>query len=534
MSTQQSHAFDLLVRGGDVLDGLGSPPRRADVGVKDGRIVAIEPDLPAEAAAVVVEAVGRVVAPGFVDLHAHSDVSILSEPGCISAIEQGITTQAVGLCGFSAAPATAESLAGLIDEEPVFAFPGVEWTWSSMSGYAAAIQRARPAMNVASFVGHNSVRRAVMGMDDRVPNGSELDQMRDFVRAAIREGARGFTSGLSYAPGLFAAPEELVQLARVAAEEGRPYHTHMRYEGGVEPSLDEAIRTARDAGVVLNVSHLYPRPDDPPGAADRLIERLEAARGSGLEVTWDVTVFPRGGGAFMQSLPRWARDGGMARTVERIRDPGDRARLIALLEGPETEAWVKEWDDHLIVKVNRPENEHLLGRSIGQIAAERGLGGAETALDLVAEDGQYWIAPHIKLQADLDRMIGHPLGVPVTDGFAAHPDRHRHLGIMPKSFGSFPLILGAYVRERSVFSLSDGVRKLTALPAARLGLSDRGRLERGLVADLVVFDPATVGNRATDLEPAIRPAGIDHVFVGGRWAVRDGAATDERAGTMLA
>jgi N-acyl-D-aspartate/D-glutamate deacylase len=526
--------FDVLIRGGTVVDGLGSEGKRADVGVTGGRITAIGPELLPDGAAEVVDASGRLVAPGFIDLHTHSDVSLLSEPSCISAIEQGCTTSVVGLCGFSAGPMTPEGLVGLVDEEPVFAYPGVDWTWSTIRGYLDVVAQARPAMNVATFVGHNTLRRVVMGVSNRPPTPDELARMERLLDEAFDDGARAFTTGLSYAPGLFADTDELVALASVAARRGKPYHTHMRYgDDGVRASVTEALETARRSGVVINISHMYPRSHEPPEEADHLIGMVDAARSEGIEATWDITIFQRGGGAWVQTLPAWARDGGMAATQGRIREPEPRARLIALLEGDELEPWAKDWDDQLIVKVNRQENAHLAGRSIGEIARERGVSGPEAALDLVLEDGQYWVAPHIKRQEHLDRLVSHPLGVPIGDGFAAHPERHASLGLMPKSFGTFPYLLGYYVRERSVLDLPTAIRKITSVPADRAGLTERGQLVEGAAADLVVFDPATVANLATEADPGARPMGIDRVMVNGRWAVVGGAATGERSGVAL-
>lgn len=526
--------IDLVLRGGRIYDGSGGPSIDGDLAVMDGRIVSVGVLVPDDAAREVIDVSGRVIAPGFIDLHTHSDVSVLSDPGCLSAIEQGVTTQAVGLCGFSAGPLSSESLEGMIDEEPVFAFPGVAWDWTSIGGYREAVARARPATNITTFVGHNTLRRLVVGTADRPPSRAELDRMCALVREAIDEGARGFTTGLSYAPGTFAAVDELAALAGVAAERGLTYHTHMRYgDLDVRGSVAEALETARRADVTLNISHLYPRANQPLEEADVLLAMLDAARADGMEVTFDLTMFPRGGGAWIQSLPNWARDGGNSGTAALIRDPASRARIIEALTGPDADFFLADWDDQVICKVNRPENEHLAGRTIGEIARERGAAPIDTALDLVLEDGQFWIAPTIKDQGHLDRLIASPLCVPIGDGFASHPDKHRAYGLMPKSFGTFPLVLGSYVRDRGVLPPAEAIHKISAEPARRLGLTDRGWLAPGQAADLVVFDPASVGNRATEQDPAARPTGIERVMVNGAWAVLDGQSTGARAGRSL-
>jgi N-acyl-D-amino-acid deacylase len=526
--------MDVIIRNAQLYDGSGAPPIPGDLGIEGNRIVSVGAPLPDSTAAEIVDVAGLAVAPGFIDLHTHSDVSLLSEPSCLSAIEQGITTQAVGLCGFSAAPLSADSLRGMIDEEPVFAFPGVDWNWTTIGGYREAVADARPATNVTTFVGHNTLRRLVVGGANRPPTPAELDRMRTLVREAIDEGARGFTTGLSYAPGLFADVDELAALASVAAERGLTYHTHMRYgDPDVRGSVAEAIDTAERAGVTLNISHMYPRANQPVEEADVLLGMLEDARHRGVEVTFDLTIFNRGGGAWVQSLPGWARDGGASATEAVIRDPGSRARLVDFLTGPDADFWMLDWDDQVICKVNRPENANLAGRSIGEIARERGTPPVETALDLVLEDGQFWIAPTIKDQGHLDRLIASPLCVPIGDGFANHPEHHRAYGLMPKSFGTFPRVLGFYARDRAVFSMAEAVRKITAEPARRLGLNDRGRLLAGLAADLVVFDPDAIGNRATEADPSARPAGVARVMVNGEWAVIDGQSTGSRSGRSL-
>ena len=528
---------DVVITNGLIHDGSGRPPFAGTVLVEDGRLRIERGPLAPPVGADVVDAGGRVVAPGFVDLHTHSDVSSLSEPHVISAIEQGVTTQAVGLCGFSAGPTTPATAATMVAEEPVFGFPDVPWDWTSVGSYLGSVDRIGVATNTATLVGHSTLRRAVMGSEQRGPTPDELRRMKDLLRESLREGGRGFSTGLSYAPGCFATIDELTELTTVAREEGRPYHTHMRY-GDLRTigSLKEAIATAERSGVELEISHLHPGPMDELDDAPRIIDLIGAARARGLRVAWDNTVFPRGGGAWVQNLPLWALDGGMAAMTSRLRDPEVRARIRAHIrdhEMPRHLDWDAYFDDQLIVKVNRPEATGLVGQSVGDVARERGIDPLDAALDLVIEEGQFWVAGVIKRQVDLDLLLSQPFSVPVTDGMAAHPEKHASLGLMPKTFGSFPQILGSYVRDRHVIGLEDALHRMTAVPAERLGLADRGRLADGLAADLVIFDPATIANRATEADPSARPAGIDRVMVNGRWVVVGGVATGERPGRAL-
>lgn len=521
----------LLLISDQIHDGSGGAPFRGALLVDGGRIAALFRGVaPAEVAVEQRIDVGQhVLCPGFVDLHTHSDVSALSEPGCVSAIQQGITTQVVGHCGFSAAPVTPQTAATMVDDEPVFGFPGVGWNWTDVPGYLAALRERRPATNVLTLVGHGTVRRLVMGGASRRARPPEAAAIATHVSAALEAGAAGVSTGLSYAPGMFADETELHGLARIAGRLGRRYHTHMRYGGTpIRTALAEAIAVASATGVAVNISHLYPAPDDPPGEAERILADVDRARAAGLDVTFDLTVFCRGGGAWLQALPGWARAGGLAGTVEHIADPAQRAVLVRYLASRNT-----DWNDQLIVKVAHPENGHLVGSTIGALARAAGEHPAETALRLVAEDGQFWVAPHVKRQADLDVLIRHPACVPVSDGMAAHPVVHRALGAMPKTFGTVPMVLGSYVRERQVLPLPDAIHKLTQLPAERAGIVGRGLLAPGYVADLVVFDPDAVLNNASDERPARAPAGIDHVMVNGRWAVCNGQLTGQRAGEAL-
>ncbi len=526
----------LVLENGTVIDGSGARAFVGSVAIENGRISAIGAEAEFRDAPSL-DVGGLAVSPGFIDMHTHSDVSVLSDPDCVSAVGQGVTSQIVGHCGFSAAPTDEFTRSSLRAEEPVFGFPpgdgfpSGEWGWQAVGDYLAAVAAARPRTNIGTLVGHNTIRRLVVGTENRPATASEIGRMADLIGESLDAGALGVSSGLSYVPGVFASREELTSLARAAAKRERRYHTHMRYgELSVSESLREAIETARHADCRVNVSHLYPTTADEPGEADKLLDLIEAATDGGAGVTFDLTLFRRGGGAWLQSLPLWARDGGVAATVDRIRNRATRRRLITELRRLNQG---RDWDDDLIVKVNRPENAGLVGRSIGAVAAERDLEPAAAALSLVVEDGQFWIAPTIKRQRDLDLLLRQSSCVPVTDGMAAHPERHAHLGLMPKTFGTFPLLLGDYVRERGVLELEEAVSRVTSMPAERMGLSDRGRLAPGYRADIVVFDPATIANRATDARPGLPPAGVHHVMVNGTWAVRDGKLTSERSGEVL-
>lgn len=526
-------AQTVIIRGGLIYDGTGRDPFAASITIQGDRIAAVGHAEPL-VGAVEVDVTGFAVAPGIIDMHTHSDVSVLSDPDCRSAVAQGITTQVVGHCGFSAAPTDARTRRSLVAEEPVFGFPRERgesgpWGWDEIGGYLEAVRAACPRTNIATLVGHNTIRRLLLGPTDVTVTARESDMIRAAAAAGIAAGAIGVSTGLSYAPGMFAASEELAAFAGAAGEAGRTYHTHMRYGPlSTRASLSEAIDTGRRSGTAVNVSHLYPGRLDPSGEAERLLEMVDAATEGGVDVTFDLTLFRRGGGAWLQELPGWAREGGLDATIARIGDPAVRPRLVAAIRARDN-----DWDDHLIVKVNRLENAHLVGTTIGAEARRRGEDPALTALALVCEDGQFWVAPTIKRQADLDLLLQHPSCVPVTDGMAAHPVDHAPLGLMPKTFGTFPLLFGDYVRRRRVLSLAEAVARVTSLPARRLGLVDRGRIAEGLYADLVVFDPDRIDNQATDEEPGRTPQGIQRVMVNGEWSLGTEPIVSGRAGRVL-
>ncbi len=526
--------YDLLITNGRILDGTGSPWYRADVAVVDDTIVAIG-RLAGRETAETIDATGHFVTPGFVEEHGHSDVTYLVDPLSQSAVRQGMTTLVVGNCGMSAAPVTDEMLKTYLRGAPLFSFDGYDWTWEGMGEYLEAVTAARPSVNVTALAGHMPVRAIVLGEANRPATKDERAEMRAVLDRALSEGACGFSTGLTYQHTVFADTDEIAETARALKAYGRSYHTHMRsYGKDLLDAVAESIEIARRAEVPLVISHMYPSGRGYWGQSSDCLEMLESARDEGLEVGYDVTPWLRGGGPIMQMFPLWAREGGIDGTIERLKDADVRARITAEIEGEGPYSIGSPWDDQLICHVGEPEHRDWLGRSIAEIAAERGEAPAEAALLMLVEDrGNYWVAPTNKCDEDVDRLIKHPMGIPVADGYALAPEGSLAYQDRPNSYGTFPRVLGRYVRERGVLTWEEAVHKMTAIPAARIGLWDRGVLREGLAADIVVFDPETVIEKADYSHPQEYPEGIDWVVVNGKVTVSPNGHTGAQAGKVF-
>jgi N-acyl-D-amino-acid deacylase len=536
--------FDLIIRGGRIVDGSGGPWFRGDVGIVADRIQTIgalartardgvdgEPE---PLARVVVDAAGLVVAPGFVDFHSHSDVAFLADPRAESAIRQGITTQLVGNCGFSAAPVAPRDREVYRRDGLMYSHSGYEWDWSTIAEYRQRLREAHPAINVLTLVGHNTLRAAVVGQIDRRASDHELASMRRLLEQALADGAVGLSSGLTYTPGSFADSSELRYLIAALDRTGLGYHTHLRNYGHDLPAaLDEALTVTADPSVPLFVSHLYPAGRDHWGTAGSVLLQLEHARARGAEVCFDVTPWPRGGGPLSQYVPAHARAGGTSALLSRLREPGERTSLAHEMESG-VAGLRPRWNDELVVRVGSATHADWVGQTIAELAEMRGEPAAETALGLLAEDdGQVWVAPTSKSAADVELLLGHPLGIPVTDGITVAMDGPLGRPEMQKSYGTFPRVLGHYVRERGVVRLEEAVRKMTAEPARRLGLWDRGILRSGMCADLTVFDPARIADSGNERLGGQYPIGVEYVVVNGQVALSRGMRTTARAGRSL-
>ena len=537
-------AFDLLIRGGTVVDGTGAPGRRADVGVLGDRISAIG-DLsaaPDEEAATVIDASGRVVAPGFIDPHGHSDGSLFVDGGLVSHLRQGYTTQLSGNCGDTLAPITD---AGRELVELSLRPNQLVARWRTFGEYLDAVEGEALGLNVAFLVGHGTVRGAVMGAEAARASDVERGAMVREVEAALDAGAFGLSSGLIYAPGIHADTEELVSLVTVAARRGGLYATHMRNEAaGLFEALDEAIgtiRAARDAGVAgprLQVSHLKCGARAVWGRAGEAVAVLQAARDEDLDVAADQYPYTAAATTLATVLPPSLLGLGVEECVAALGDHAVRERVMA-----EMEQGISGWENVTVdpgwaaIRISfAPSHPDWAGRSLAELGETLDAHPADLAMDALVDDrldvsvvidcmdegdvATIAAVPWIGVCTDAEgRRPGHP----ILDAGRPHP----------RTYGTTARLLGTYVRARGSLTLEAAVAKLTAVSAARLGLRDRGVLRERAFADIVVFDPATIADVATYEQPSRHPRGIDDVIVNGRIAIRDGVETGTRAGLLL-
>jgi N-acyl-D-amino-acid deacylase len=528
-------AWSLLVRGGTVVDGSGAPGRRADVAVEGERVTAVAPSLTGEAARVI-DATGRVVAPGFIDMHSHSDLFYFACPSAESKIRQGVTTEVVGMCSFSQAPVRPEHQAlvkgwvGGIGLTP-------ELQWETFGQYLDALRSVRPAVNVAHFVGHGALRIAAMGFAARHADAGEIAAMERHLGEALDAGAWGFSTGLVYPPSSYADTRELVALARAMAPRGGQYASHIRGESSMLlDSIREAIRIGEEAGVRVEVSHVKASGRENWPKIDAALRLLEDARARGVDVAGDVYPYNAGSTKMDNLMPAWSHEGGTARLLERLADPTIRRRIVeeCLVDG---ERWgtVAQggvgFDQIFIASCRRRELE---GLSLAQLAQQSGQAPAEALMNLLVDERcTVSMVSFSQSIENVAKVLAHPAltvgsdSIPLFEGAGDKPGRPH-----PRSYGTFPRVLSEYARERKLFSLETAVNKMTGMPAQRLGLRDRGLVQAGFFADLTIFDPATVRDESTYPDPHRYPAGIPFVVVNGTVAVDDGRMA-ARAGRVL-
>jgi N-acyl-D-amino-acid deacylase len=527
--------LDLKIEGGTVIDGTGTTGGRADVGIGDDTIVAIG-DLSREPTGKLLHAAGKVVAPGFIDMHSHSDWRLWGNRRAESKIRQGVTTEVVGNCGFSPAPVSDEFL----EELRGFALylpKGMDFRWRSVGEYLRAFDAEGTALNVIQLVGHGTLRIAAMGFARRAPTATELTRMQALLAAAMEDGAWGLSTGLVYAPGSYAATDEIVELARVAARQRGYYATHIRGEGAsLLDAVREAIRVGHEADIPVQISHLKAAGRPNWGKVAEALALIDAANSDGLDVMTDVYPYTASSTTLRTLLPDWTLEGGINAMLARLRDPDARARIRKEFEAPAAGQSLLDrvgWENIMVASSgHRPDAE---GKRISAIAEERGMDPLEAVFELIVDEGGQGHMILFQLdEGDLRRALIHPRVMIGSDGYALAP--HGEMAGSkphPRSYGTFPRVLGEYAREQRLLTLPLAVHKMTGLPARRLGLRDRGVLRPGARADVVVFDARRVADVATYENPHRYPEGIEHVIVNGRSVIRDGEHTGSLPGRLL-
>jgi N-acyl-D-amino-acid deacylase len=516
----QRARHDVVLRGGHVVDGSGRRGMEADVAIARGRVMALGRNLRGTGR-IELDVRGFVVAPGFVDIHSHGDGTLWQDPRAESVVRQGITTIVVGQDGFSRAPATTP------ENDAARSFQSFGHLW-------AALRDVRPAVNVASMVGLGTVRAFAVGDSNRPATPAEMRRMARIVADALADGACGASSGLEYTPGAFAPREELVALCRPLARRRLPYATHLRNEDDwLLEAIDEAISVARDAGCPLQISHLKTQGPRNWGKLKDVFARIASARRSGQDVSFDRYPYTAYQTRLTNLFPVWSRDGGARELLSRVSRPDTadqiRKETLAKIE------LIGGWDNVMISGVANADDKTAEGKRLGSYAASLGREPYDVAVELLRRSGgNVGMVGFAMSEQNLERILAHPHGMVCTDGgaFAVEgPARRGHPH--PRGLGSFPRVLARYVRERRTLSLEQAVRKMTSLPASRVGFRNRGWLAPGFAADVVVFDPATIEDRATFAEPFRYPAGIKAVLVNGSVALLDDSRVDDHNGRPL-
>lgn len=525
---------DLAIENGLIVDGTGNPWYRANVAVKGDRIAAITP-LEIRDAKRVIDAKGFVVSPGFIDMHSHSDLTLLAGVNAESKVRQGVTTEVIGNCGESAAPLEGEAVGVAQTSASEY---GLKVTWSSLSEYMNTLERRGVVLNVACLIGHGTVRTSVMGFENRAPTHREMKRMQELVAKGMREGAFGISSGLFYVPGSYAKLDELVQLARVAAQFGGIYASHIRDESDrLEEAVDEALAVGRNAGIPVQPSHHKACGKRNWGKVTRTLQKIAIARRNGLDATVDVYPYTAYNTSLSAAIPPWAHEGGIERLIERLKNPAIRKKLKQQMRegGRDWESMTKDasWDKFLVSSFTQKPS--LVGKTIQQISRSRGCDPFEAIFDMLIE-GKAMVSVVVEdmREEDVELVLQSPLSMIGSDGYSISTRGLLGKGKPhPRSFGTFPRVFGRYVRQKHVLSLEDAIRKMTAFPANKLGLRDRGLLRNGMKADIVIFDPSTIADTATYLKPQKFPVGIECVIVNGKITMAEGKYVRRLNGRVL-
>ncbi|MGB6484816.1 MAG: D-aminoacylase [Candidatus Acidiferrales bacterium] len=532
----ESAEYDIVIRNGHIIDGTGSPWYAGDIGIRDGRIAAIG-DLAHAQAKETIDAVGRVVVPGFIDMLGQSENTILVDPHVPSKVFQGITTEITGE-GDTEGPQTDATLEQM---QPECQHYGITCNWHTMSEYFARLQKQGMGINLGTYVGATQVRRVVIGDDDVKATPGQLDKMKELVAEAMREGAMGLSSALEYPPAPYASTEELIALASVSAQYGGIYATHMRNEGdGEMDALAETARIGKEAHIPVEIFHLKTSGKANWGKMPQVVAFIDKERSEGVDIEADTYAYTAWENGLSAYIPPWAHNGGTEKLLARLKDPVTRSRIRKDMETP-TKAWDNEWQEVtgpqgiLIASVNNPDLMNLQGKTIAEIAKMWHEDPINTIFDLIIKDKARTDAVTFGMsEPDVRLALKQPWVSVDNDASGTSPtgilgQEHNH----PRAYGTFPRIIRKYVREEHLLTLPDAIRKFSALPAQREHLADRGVLKEGMWADVVVFDPAKVRDLATYEKPNQISVGMDYVLVNGTPVIADGKMTTALPGKVI-
>jgi len=518
--------FDITIIGGELCDGSGSPPAKCDVGIEGDRIRAVG-DLAGTRAAVVIDAAGKLVCPGFIDAHSHSDTYLLIEPTAPSKIHQGITTEVLGNCGSSAAPVVGGYR--MPSDWRDKAYPG---EWHSVAEYRELLEQVRPAPNVVLLIGHNNIRAAVTGYENTKITASEVGEMKKLLEQSLDEGGRGLSSGLVYVPGIFATREELTELTKSVVKYGGVYASHMRSEAEhLLDSIHETVSVGVSAGVRVQISHLKISGKPNWGIVDEALSLIRKERQQGVDVAADRYPYTASYTQLDVIFPSWVADGGSNATMRRLRTPSDRARLGEELRGSKSDDY---WATVTIAGTEHPDNTALRGMELSEVAERLGMSPVDAVLYLAESDELRTTAFfHGMSEDNMLKILGEPYVMIGTDASLRSPTGPLSADYPhPRAYGSFARYLKMVLKGKSV-AIGEAVRKITSLPAAHFGLRNRGVIAEGMAADIVVLDPAEVSDEATYSCPHHFARGVEHVIINGKFTLREGSFTDSRAGRVL-
>ena len=532
----QTPSFDVLIRGGTVYDGSGAAGRRADVGIRGDRIASIG-DLAGATAATIVDASGLAVTPGFINMLSWSTESLLVDGRSQGEIRQGVTTQIMGE-GSSMGPLNEAMKKRAYEQMGDVRY---EITWTSLAEYLKELERRGVSQNVASYIGATTIREHVIGLEDRKPSPEQLEEMRRLVRTEMEAGALGIGSSLIYAPAFYASTEELVELCKVAAQYRGKYISHMRSEGGrLLEAVDELLRISREANIPAEIYHLKAAGKSNWAKMDQVIAKVEAARKSGLKITADMYTYPAGATGLDAAMPPWVLDGGYEAAYKRLAEPETRRKIAAAIRSGGAD-WENLFlaagspDRVLLVEFKNDKLKPLTGKTLAEAATLRGEDPTDTIMNLVLEDRSRVGTVYFMMSEDnLRKQIRLPWLSFGSDAASMSPEPpFTRSSAHPRAYGNFARLLGKYVRDEKVIPLAEAVRKLTGLPATNLELEGRGFIREGMFADVAVFDPATIADRATFEKPHQFAVGMKHVFVNGGHVLKDGEHTGAKPGRAL-